>query len=374
MENMDIFNFNEQVEKVSDEANKHDLAMLLEEFKRGHYPNVLSKSAQFRDKYNDNKELIKVLLLMEAISHAEIEEYKASAEIIQQLYGETDPIKTSELVMLGELAFMCDYKLARRIMSTAVKQMEAVNESDRIKLARGYLVLGEIEEKLEKLVRAIKYYKQGLTYFQNDDKRDKYMILYLHFKIGMLYTEKNAKAEAVEYLEKAIDLAGDYPEMKINSYVSLAKLYGSNNDNEKAFPYLEQALKLLNDSTLTNTLIHAETLTEMAFYYFDQSKLDSAIPYYKKAITIYNQLKVTSRRKLGMIYMQYAYCLEHKEKADKHLAGKNYENAIEQLEKTNDPELLENALADVISFFDAGNNTKKKRQYENKFVKMTTAN
>ncbi|WP_176555787.1 tetratricopeptide repeat protein [Virgibacillus ndiopensis] len=374
MSNMDIFNLNEQLEKVSNDTNKEDVTLLLEEFKRGHYPNVLSKSALFREKYNDSKDFIQVLLLIEAISHAEIGEYRAAAEIIQKLYSETNTEESSKLVMLGELAFMSDYKLARRIMSNAVKQMEEEQESDRIRLARGYLVLGEIEEKLEKFVRAIKYYKVGLTYFQEDDQRDKYMILYLHFKIGMLYSTKNDQTQAIDYLEKTIELADENPEMKINSYVSLAKIYGSKDDNETAFPYLKEALAMLEVSTLTKTLIHAETLTEMAFYYFDQSKLDEAIPYYTKAITIYNQLKETSARKLGMIYMQYAYSLEHKEKSDKQRASKNYENAIVLLEKTNDRELLENALADVISFFDATNNAKKKRHYENKFVKMTTAN
>ncbi|MGY0692147.1 hypothetical protein ACW2QC_05045 [Virgibacillus sp. FSP13] len=88
---------------------------------------------------------------------------------------------------------------------------------------------------------------------------------------------------------------------------------------------------------------------------------------------MYKKQSGKSDRKLGMVYMQYAYCLEHKDKEDKHLAGINYERAIEQLEKIKDRELLENAFADVIAFFDATNNTKKKRIYENKFVKMVNA-
>ncbi|MFA1818766.1 hypothetical protein ACDX78_00965 [Virgibacillus oceani] len=53
--------------------------------------------------------------------------------------------------------------------------------------------------------------------------------------------------------------------------------------------------------------------------------------------------------------MQYAYCLEHKKKSNLSLAGRNYELAVSELEKSNNCELLENALADIISFIDQTN-------------------
>src|SRR5699024_12240220 len=93
------------------------------------------------------------------------------------------------------------------------------------------------------------------------------------------------------------------------------------------------------------------------------------VAYYKEAIKVYQQLPQYPARTVGMIYMQHAYCLEHQEKANKVQAGKAYEKAIECLEKVNDPELLENALADVIAFFSANYNKKKKKYFEDKLVK-----
>ncbi|MEN1967100.1 tetratricopeptide repeat protein [Lentibacillus sp. N15] len=369
MANIDILNLEEQFEQVKNQTNQADLLVLLEEIKRNHFPNVLSKSAQYREKYRDDNQLVKLLLLIEAVSHAQIGEYKQATAIMEGLYAKADDLTGSELVVFGELAFMSDYKLARRILSDAVKRMEEA-EPDRIKLARGYLVLGESEEKLEKFTRAIKYYKQGLTYFQDDDIRDQYMMLYLHFKIGMLYSTKDEHEQAIEYLEKAVELADEHVEMKINSLVSLAKIYGSKNEEEEAFRYLQEAMPLIAGSKLEGSLVHAEALIEMAFYYFNNAQLDEAVPYYEQAIDMYKKSFEKSSRKLGMVYMQYAYCLEHKEKEDKHRAGMNYERAIEQLEKTKDRELLENAYADVIAFFDATNNNKKKRFFEEKYVKM----
>src|SRR5699024_10543639 len=111
------------------------------------------------------------------------------------------------------------------------------------------------------------------------------------------------------YLDKTIELAGEeHEDIKINSLVSIAKTYGSMEKDEKAFEYLSRALPLFENSGLENRMVHAEALTEMAFYYFNQSMLEDAISYYEDTIRVYRKLSTYSARKLGMIYMQYAYC------------------------------------------------------------------
>jgi tetratricopeptide (TPR) repeat protein len=368
-----IFDIDDKKDAIIKENNKKDLEIIVHEFKKGHFPNVLTKVREFREKYKEDG-TTKFSLLVEAISQAQIGAEKESAQVISDLYNKSDHLTVDELIEFGELAFLSDYKLTRRILSEAVKRMENENVEHRIKLARGYLVLGEAEENLEKFKRAIKYYKKGLTYFESEDKRDQYMILFLHFKLGVLHSTINMPDEAIYYLDKTIELAGEeHEDIKINSLVSIAKTYGSMEEDEKAFEYLSTALPLLEDSSLRNRMVHAEALTEMAFYYFNQSMLEEAIPYYEKTIRVYRGLTTHSARKLGMIYMQYAYCLEHKEDRNFSLAGRNYEFAVNELEKSTDRELLENALADVISFFDQRNNTKKKSFYENKLVKLTNA-
>src|SRR5690625_2682633 len=371
MSDMDIFNIHEKLKEITNDINKEDLHTLGQELELENFKDVLLKSGQIREKYQSNAELQKILLLVEAVSYAQTGDLEASAEIISELYNSM-PLATDEIVLLGQLAFMCDYKLSRRIMSKAVEKMEKEIETDQEKLARSYLVLGEAEENLEKYIRAVKYYKKGLNYFQQLEEReqDQHMILYLHFKIGMLHTTLNEAEEAVTYLNKTISLAGENDYIKIHSLVSIAMTYGSEEENEKSFPYLEEAIQLLPGSSLKNTRVHADALTEMAFYYFKKSELGEAVPYYTDAIALLNDQPTTSHRKLGMIYMQYAYCLEHKNPSNVASAGRNYENAIVQLEKVNDQELLKNALADVIAFFDHTRNTSKKRLYENNVVRM----
>ncbi|RKQ37971.1 tetratricopeptide repeat protein [Oceanobacillus halophilus] len=376
MSKMDIFNLYENIKDHINETNKNDLEAIVEEFKHGRYAMVLSATTEFRKNHEIDKELARTLSLIDATCHSQIGEEKRAAGIIKNLYEDSVEKPVDDLIIYADLAFMCDYKLARKIMSDAVKQIENEEALDKAKAAHAYLVLGEAEEKLEKFIRAIKYFKTGLTYYQEESTQNMEMIVFLHFKLGALHSLINETDKAIEYLKETIKLTEENDidkndiEIRINSLVSLAKMYGSKEEHEKAITYLQEAIPLLEGSSLENKLVHAEAFTEMAFNYFDQSMLDEAVPYYEKAITMHLGLPNYSPRQLGMIYMQYAYSLEHKEQPDKSLAARNYEQAIEQLEKTTDIELLENALADVIAFFGSIDNPRKKRLYENKFVKM----
>src|SRR5699024_9162035 len=175
---------------------------------------------------NDNK-LLKVLRMIEAISHAEMEEFRNSKEIIRELYEDKNEKNYHDYMLLAELAFMSDYKLARRIMTEAIKQMENQESPDQQDLMKGYLVLGEAEEQLGKFKRAIKYYKQGLSFVEEDTQLNKYMVIYLHFKIGMLYTTLNETEQAITYLQKTNELNdktdNDYSDIKVYSLVAMAK-------------------------------------------------------------------------------------------------------------------------------------------------------
>lgn len=372
MEKMNILNIDELIESVATDANKVALDEVIQEFKREHYPNVLSKTKGVRGQFPHDENLKRLLAIIDAISHAEMGELKAAGEIIEQLYYDSSKKEGKDLIQLAELAFMSDYRLSRRIMTEAINVLENEGTSDSLTLTRCYLVLGEAEEHLQKYKRAIKYYQKGLNLFEDtkQQSQDKYMIIYLHFKIGMLNSTLQETDEAIHHFKKANDHADEqHTDIKVYSLVGLAKTYASVQMGDQAYPYLVEAIEIINQSPLTGSLTHAEALTELAFYYFERSKFEEAIPHYKLAIEVYLKQPQHSARLLGMIYMQYAYCLNHEHEADNVQAGKTYERAIELLEKADNPKLLENALADVIAFFDQTKNDKKKRYYEDLLVK-----
>src|SRR5699024_11627586 len=173
---LDILNLNELMKEVINEHNKGALEVLIQEFKRKHYPNVISKSKQLQKNFPNDLKQLKVLRMIEAISHAEMEEFRNSKEIIRELYEDKNEKNYHDYMLLAELAFMSDYKLARRIMTEAIKQMENQESPDQQDLMKGYLVLGEAEEQLGKFKRAIKYYKQGLSFVEEEIHLNKYMV------------------------------------------------------------------------------------------------------------------------------------------------------------------------------------------------------
>src|SRR5699024_9169836 len=134
------------------------------------YPNILSKTKVAVNQFPNDKNLKNLMDIIDAISHAEIGEYKASKEIIDRLYYELNSKETSQLIQLAELAFMSDYRLSRRIMTDAIKVLENEKTPDLFMLTRCYLVLGEAEENLQKYKRAIKYYQKGLRYYKETEE------------------------------------------------------------------------------------------------------------------------------------------------------------------------------------------------------------
>jgi len=373
METINVLDLNKLLETHLTDENKEDLTEIFQEFKREHYPNVLSKTKLAANQYPDDENLNEFLDILNVISHTEIGELKASKEIIERLFRNADKNKEINLVQLAELAFMSDYRLSRRIMTEAIKRLENDAKPDSLTLARAYLVLGEAEENLQKFKRAIKYFQKGLKYYQttNQASEDNHLPIYLNFKIGMLNSTLHETEEAISYFKRTNELAvNQHADIKAFSLIGLAKTYATNDMADRAYPHLIEALEIIEGSSLTDSLTHAEAITELALYYFTKSKLKEAIPYYEQAINTYMKQPRYSARMLGMIYMQYAYCLNHEEEANKVQAGQTYEHAIELLEKANDPELLENALADVIAFFDQTKNDKKKRVFEEKLVKI----
>ncbi|MDY0396205.1 tetratricopeptide repeat protein [Virgibacillus halophilus] len=353
MQDRELMDLLQELEKIKDGEMSEAVSEMTEEFKRGHFPNVVYKIGELREQYQLNDETENILSLLSAVCYIQMKEYDKATAIIRTLFEKAEADDADNLLFLSEMAFMCSVKLARRIATAALKQMETSDFSDRFKLARCFLILGESEEKMDKLPRSAKYYRKALEHFHGGEERDQHMILFLHFKLGMLYAAMNQVQDAVNFHLKVIEMSPEKEQenLRIHSLISIGKIYGSREADEKAVSYLKQALDEITETSLEETYTHAEALTEMAFYYFDKGMLDEALPLYEHAIRIYADSKQSENRKLGMIYMQYGYCLEHKKKSEINRAAQTYDKAIAALEAANDPELLENALADVIAFF-----------------------
>ena len=372
--NMDFFNIEERAKNIQTEENETELNELVQKFEDGHFSELLSETKPLYEKYQNDPQVIHFLSLIDIASHIQISESDKAKPIIEKIYEEDDNA-IEDLIVYGHFAYLTDYKLARKILSDAVKQMDEQDQYDESKRTSALFLLAESEEKLQKYGRAIKYYQQTLEYFERDQgiEVNRSIILYLLVKLGNLYSIKNETSHAIDYFDRAIDLATKENELqlKIDSLISVGKIHGKRKEYNQAANYLRLAISLLEDSSIDNEWMYIESYTEMAYNHFDHGDFDDAIPYYEKAIRHLKKLYQYPKRDFGMILMQYAFSLENQKKPNIKKAGKNYERAIEELEEAEEFELLETALGDVIKFFDETNQQKKKKAYEEKFVLIT---
>ncbi|MDQ0158253.1 tetratricopeptide repeat protein [Alkalibacillus salilacus] len=354
------------------EANQDDLNKVIVAYKHNLFDETLQAIQSFRYNYEMNERLHYTLTLIEGTCLAQTGDTNEASDALKALYDQQQDLSIDNLFLLSNIAYMNDYKLTRRIMSNTIKLLEAEEEVDHDKAAHGYLLLGEVEEQLEAYVRATRYNEKALAYLGEMDNPDRETVLFLHYKLGALHSRQNDIEEAINHLNTTLELAGDeYLDIKANSLVSIARMYSAQESYQEAINYLLQALPLLDRSSLANQYVHAEAYTELAYDYFALSQLTEAVLYYPKAIELHKQINGYSKREVGMIHMQYAYCLEKKDEPELAQAGIQYENAISELEESTDDSLLENALVDVINFFDRRGNQRKKSYYEKKAVRLT---
>ncbi|UJL48364.1 tetratricopeptide repeat protein [Virgibacillus sp. NKC19-16] len=101
-----------------------------------------------------------------------------------------------------------------------------------------------------------------------------------------------------------------------------------------------------------------------------QDRLEEAYAYFQEALDIHEQLKPGYPEEAGMICMRLAYCYENKQDKDLKKAEFYYEKGFKRVERMPDQEMVQEALAGMIEFFTRMDNPKKKRKYEDKFVKL----
>lgn len=370
MDGLREINLDELMELLRQYEEDQDIRYVIEYFPNENYEQAVTYIHAAKQSFEAKKEVMYALLILELLSYIKLEKQEEAKTCIQALHILIPEDDKEKLLMLGELAYQVDLKITRRILSQLVHLLEENTQTSPLTMGKAYLLLAETEENMDKLPRSIKYYERAIAYFREEDPNSK-LLSFLYYKIGVLYSAINKKTEAIDALKKGLAFDNGQIENKIHILVSLGSVYASMENSEDAFNYLSQALEHIENSSLSYKIIHAETLTELAFYYFDSGKVDEALPYYEKALAIYHKEKSVPNRKLGMIYMQYAYCLEHNQKPNISHAGMQYENGLRFLEKSDDSELYENALMDVISFFTTTNNKRKKRFYENKALKLS---
>ncbi|RKQ37235.1 tetratricopeptide repeat protein [Oceanobacillus halophilus] len=307
-------------------------------------------------------------------AYIQVEHYHKAVELYQELlenYREAKH-KVAEartMLRLGEIHFYIDLKEARKIITNAIKLMSEIYKGNHLDIANAILMLAEIDENMSNFPRAINYYKQALQQLTHFYDETHFLVVYVYSKIGTISIKTFKLNQAKEYLEKGLDLSTQFPKIRMQFLYALGKIYSDEKAYDEAFEVFKEFLQRLEQDGRKKSIAYGNTLQAIAFNYLEQELMEEALVYYRNALGIYESLS-NCKEEMGLTYIRLAYCYENIEDKDHQQAESNYEKGFKIIEKSRNQELLEEALAGIIDFFTRNENAKKRRLYEDKFVKL----
>lgn len=305
----------------------------------------------------------------------QIENYTDALALHQQIRStyakEEDKLSEArELLKIGEINFYIDLKEARKVITKAIKELASLPEEVPLDISKAVLMLAEIDENMGNFPRAINYYKQALEQLTKIYEKNHFMIVYIYSKIGTISIRTFKVNQAKEYLEKGLTLSHAFPKIRMQFLYALGKIYSDEKHYDKAQNVFTEFLERLEKEDRRNSMAYGNTLQAIAFNYIEQNQIEKAFELYEEALTIYEKIPNCKEEK-GLTLIRLGYCYENRKEPHQKKAEQCYEKGFKQIEKTPNQELLEEALAGIIDFYSRNNQPKKRKVYEQKFVKLT---
>ncbi|SDD27715.1 Tfp pilus assembly protein PilF [Terribacillus halophilus] len=254
----------------------------------------------------------------------------------------------------GELFFYTDLKKARRILSKALQLTEQADETELS--VRVYVLLGEIDEEMRQFPRAISYYERARSAGKAADQ----LMSYLEIKIGLLAMKAGHIEKAKRYLE---NIPPHTPaSIQDPALYALATLYGQ----EKEYGRGRHILKKLLSGRQEETKMRADALQLLASFEFELHHIGEAIRLFEDASGIYRK---NSHHRFEQAMTMLKLGGSYEEIGDQKQAAICYEEAVAVMEKTRHRQGIEEALAQILRFYEKNENPLKRYIYENKLVK-----
>lgn len=181
------------------------------------------------------------------------------------------------------LFYQADYKNALGYFEKASKFLEKINF-----VTEGHILapinIGECTFYLNDYTRAEKNLLEG--YKMGTEKKVGRMINISSSFLGKLYYETKKYDLSEKYLLESFAIAekSNETDLYINTGITLGKLYVAKNDAQKGEFYFGKTNQFIQK--IDNSKYTWWALYEYGIYFYNQSKCDSAVKYFKKAVAI----------------------------------------------------------------------------------------
>lgn len=150
-------------------------------------------------------------------------------------------------------------------------------------IGRAYINLGNYSIISGAYPKALEYFRLAKGIFEKDESGE-YLkeLVRVYGSIGIVFSEQNSYAKALEYHLKALKLfeGGDDARTLSRIYNNIGIVYKAQNENKEAFRYFSKAEKLQHDLNDPNIGI---TTTNIGNIYLEEKDYPRALEYYQKA-------------------------------------------------------------------------------------------
>lgn len=242
------------------------------------------------------------------------------------------------LQMMGVIYQMQgNYPKSTEDLQNALLIAEEIN--DRNFMADIYTNLGIVYMKQNNNLLAIESYRKAQTIYEELKNNKKLGSLYNN--LGKIYEDENNLSKAEELYSRALKIE-ELEENKFGKMLSLnnfGSLLKKQNKYTAALDYYDQSLLLSKETGSKN--IMSETYLKMAEIYFDMGKLDNALEFTEKSLSIANVMGILEHQKIG--YGQLSKI---------HSAKNNFKKAYEShilFKKLNDSIFNEQNIKEAVS-------------------------
>ncbi|MFC3040610.1 tetratricopeptide repeat protein [Virgibacillus xinjiangensis] len=307
--------------------------------------------------------------------YIQMENHQKALELNKEILKEHQQAENRQaegrtLLKIGEIYFYIDLKQAHKTIRQAMKLLTDIHGDKHLDIAQGNLMLGELDENMGKYPRSLKYYQRALESLETFYTKDHFMIAYAYSKVGTLSIKAGEMLKAKEHLEKGLELTEKFPKLRLQFLHALGEIYSNEKRYEDADRMYREFLDILDKDGRKKSQGYADTLQVIAFNELDQEKWEDAVRHYEEALEIYEQLKPIPPQEAGLTCMRLGHSYENKPGPSPEKAETYYERGYKLLEKTKNRDILQEAVTGLIEFYSRHPNEKKRKKYEDKFVKL----
>ncbi len=186
------------------------------------------------------------------------------------------------------------YSKALKYYKNALTFVEKVLGKENINTAHGYNNIGDLYKKMGEYPKALEYYKESLIIKEKVLGKEHADNAIYYNNIGLFYQEMGSYPKALEYFQKALNIKekvfGKEHTSTANSYNNIGLLYSAMGEYPKAMEYVQRALNIREKMLGKEHTSTATSYNNIGYFYQEMGEYPKALEYYKKALTIRKKL------------------------------------------------------------------------------------